>query len=92
MAKTHTYTNDHEWYQSGLNVRAGDKLIGTATDHYHNAATLYEEKLANARLMAAAPALLDTLLHLLPNLQKHDMNDDVRAVMQAIGLALGNKK
>ena len=63
-----------------------------ATSDSDNAATLYEEKLANARLMAAAPALLSTLLHLLPNLQNHEMNDDVRAVMQAIGLALGNKK
>lgn len=51
--------------QTGVNVRAGDALICCALDHYANAETPESEKLANARLIAAAPELLRALERLL---------------------------
>ena len=52
------------WRTTGINVRAGDALICYATNHHANAETPEPEKLANARLIAAAPDLLLALQRL----------------------------
>ena len=49
------------WRQTGPNVRAGDALICYAMNHHANTETPEPEKLANARLIACAPALLSAL-------------------------------
>ncbi len=59
------------WRTTGINVRAGDALICWATNHHANAETPEPEKLANARLIAAAPDLLLALERL-----THPMADD----------------
>jgi len=59
------------WRQTGPNVRAGDALICWATNHHANAETPEFEKLANARLIAAAPQMLLALERL-----THPMADD----------------
>ena len=59
------------WRTTGVNVRAGDALICYATNHHANAETPEPEKLANARLIAAAPDLLSALERLV-----HPMADD----------------
>ena len=59
------------WRTTGPNVRAGDALICYATNHHANAETPEAEKLANARLIAAAPDLLLALERLV-----HPMADD----------------
>ena len=59
------------WRTTGINVRAGDALICYATNHHANAETPEPEKLANARLIAAAPDLLLALQRL-----THPMADD----------------
>jgi len=59
------------WRTTGINVRAGDALICYAMNHHANAETPEPEKLANARLIAAAPDLLLALERLV-----HPMADD----------------
>ena len=59
------------WRTTGINVRAGDALICYATNHHANAETPEPKKLANARLIAAAPDLLLALQRL-----THPMADD----------------
>lgn len=59
------------WRTTGVNVRAGDALICYATNHHANAQTPEPEKLANARLIAAAPDLLLALERL-----AHPMADE----------------
>lgn len=59
------------WRTTGVNVRAGDALICYATNHHANAQTPESEKLANARLIAAAPDLLLALERL-----AHPMADE----------------
>ena len=59
------------WRTTGPNVRAGDALICYATNHHANAETPEPEKLANARLIAAAPDLLLAIERL-----AHPMADD----------------
>ena len=59
------------WRTTGTNVRAGDALICYAMNHHANAETPEHEKLANARLIAAAPDLLLALERLV-----HPMADD----------------
>jgi len=59
------------WRTTGINVRAGDALICYAMNHHANAETPEPEKLANARLIAAAPDLLLALERL-----THPMADD----------------
>ena len=59
------------WRTTGPNVRAGDALICYAMNHHANAETPEAEKLANARLIAAAPDLLLALERLM-----HPMADD----------------
>lgn len=59
------------WRTTGVNVRAGDALICYATNHHANAQTPEPEKLANARLIAAAPDLLLALERLV-----HPMADE----------------
>ena len=49
------------WRQTGVNVRAGDALVAIAVDHWANERTGEAVKLANARLIAAAPELVDAL-------------------------------
>jgi hypothetical protein len=49
------------WRVTGPNVRAGDALLATVTDHWANEKTPDAEKMANARLIAAAPELLAAL-------------------------------
>jgi hypothetical protein len=53
------------WITTGVNVRAGDALICYATNHWADCETDHDEKLANARLIAAAPELLQALKDLL---------------------------
>lgn len=52
-AMTNPIPTPGPWRATGVNVRAGDALLAVCTDH--------SEKLANARLMAAAPDLLRAL-------------------------------
>lgn len=59
------------WRTTGVNVRAGDALICYATNHHANVETPESEKLANARLIAAAPDLLLALERL-----AHPMADE----------------
>lgn len=59
------------WRTTGVNVRAGDALICYAMNHHANAQTPESEKLANARLIAAAPDLLLALERL-----AHPMADE----------------
>ena len=59
------------WRTTATNVRAGDALICYAMNHHANAETPEPEKLANARLIAAAPDLLLALERLI-----HPMADD----------------
>jgi hypothetical protein len=68
MTSTHT---PGPWRTTGVNVRAGDALICYAMNHHANAETPESEKLANARLIAAAPDLLLALERL-----AHPMADD----------------
>lgn len=49
------------WRQTGVNVRADDALICFATNHWANDETPESERLANARLIASAPEMLDAL-------------------------------
>lgn len=47
------------WRVTGPNVRAGDALVAIVTNHWADEPTPDDEKASNARLIAAAPALLD---------------------------------
>jgi len=49
------------WRTTGLNVRSGDALVAVIVDHWADEKTPEPEKEANARLIAAAPDLLDAL-------------------------------
>jgi len=60
------------WRTTGINVRAGDALICWATNHHANAETPEPEKLANARLIAAAPDLLLALERLTHPMADHE--------------------
>lgn len=64
------------WRQTGPNVRAGDALICYATNHHANAETPEPEKLANARLISAAPQMLMALelgVALVSNIEENDI-------------------
>lgn len=68
MNTTHT---PGPWRQTGVNVRAGDALICWATNHHANAETLEAEKLANARLIASAPEMLQALESIVEAYQRY---------------------
>jgi hypothetical protein len=60
------------WRVTGPNIRAGDALLAMVTDHWANETTPDAEKMANARLIAAAPELLAALQAIL-----HDTTHDL---------------
>jgi len=49
------------WRTTGLNVRSGDALVAVVVDQWAYEKTPEPEKNANARLIAAAPDLLEAL-------------------------------
>lgn len=72
------------WRVTGPNVRAGDALLAMVTDHWANEKTPDAEKMANARLIAAAPELLAALHALVgeADLGEIDHDDDTRALIE----------
>ena len=74
------------WRQTGVNIRAGDALIAFATDHYADEHLMESEKMANARLIAAAPQLLRALQRLTHPAAD---DDDLAYALDVIRVATG---
>ncbi len=74
------------WRVTGPNVRAGHALLAIVCDHWADEKTPEPEKEANARLIAAAPDLLDALKEIT---LEHGMTEKARA---AIAKATGENK
>lgn len=101
MSDKHT---DGEWETAGRGIFIGGKMLGEAChpEHPHSAARTYNEAVANACLMAAAPDLLHALSELLhhveltaPRLEqghRYDMenNERVKQARAAIAKATGD--
>ena len=62
------------WRATGPNVRAGDALIAVVTDQWADVKTPETEKLANARLLAMAPEMLDLLYTVLPYIEDAELD------------------
>lgn len=71
------------WRVTGPNVRAGDALVAIVTNHWADEPTPDDEKASNARLIAAAPALLAALQAVADYWAGGDVPADIDAQMRA---------
>ena len=79
------------WRITGPNIRAGNALLAVVENHWADMPCPEDEKAANARLIAAAPDLLDALRRVMRHIPADSggasLSDDMHRASKAIAAA-----